>query len=74
MPTPQHPHGFIISDAEDLLHLFDADCGVLVIGDGAKVLGVAEQGREMLAIAQYLRAKGFKYGDLLMIGDNKRSS
>ena len=59
LPTEDHPHGFIVSDAEDLLTLFDADYGVLVIGDGAKILGLSEQGREILVIAQYLRLKGF---------------
>ena len=43
-PTDQYPTGHIISNADDLVSLFDADCGVLVIGEGAKILGPNEHG------------------------------
>ncbi|KAG9003263.1 Light-sensor Protein kinase [Tulasnella sp. JGI-2019a] len=59
IPTHFHPTGYIVSSAEDLLTLFDADFGALVIGDGARVLGPSENGREVLAIAQFLRMKQF---------------
>lgn len=36
-PTIASPSGYIVAKAEDLLTLFDADYGVLSIGDEAKV-------------------------------------
>jgi light-regulated signal transduction histidine kinase (bacteriophytochrome) len=36
-PTSENPSGFIVAKAEDLLALFDADFGILSIGDEAKV-------------------------------------
>lgn len=39
--------------------MFDADFGVLVIGEGAKILGPNEQGQEVLVVAEYLRLKHF---------------
>lgn len=39
IPTQQHPTGYIVSNADDLLEIFDADSGLLVIGDGCKLLG-----------------------------------
>ena len=60
MPTDQHPSGYIVSDADDLLGLFDADYGVLVIGEGAKILGPNQHGQEVLVVAEYLRMKQFK--------------
>ncbi|KAG8767835.1 Light-sensor Protein kinase [Ceratobasidium sp. 428] len=59
VPTEQHPTGYIVSDAEDLISLFDADFGVLVIGEGAKILGPNEHGQETLIVAEYLRLKQF---------------
>jgi len=59
LPTDQHPTGYIVSNAEDLLSLFDADCGVLVIGEGAKILGPSEHGQDILQVAEYLRVKQF---------------
>lgn len=59
MPSDQHPSGYIISNANDLLELFDADYGVLVIGEGAKLLGPNEHGQEILIVAEYLRMKRF---------------
>lgn len=73
-----------MSDAEDLLELFDADFGmfpnreppssnllvltyytmhqgILVIGEGAKILGPNEHGQDILIIAEYLRVKQFEY-------------
>ncbi|KAF8635860.1 hypothetical protein AX15_000052 [Amanita polypyramis BW_CC] len=54
----QH-NGYIVSNADDLLSLFDADFGMLVIGEGAKILGPDEHGQEILIIAEYVRLKQF---------------
>ncbi|KLO05580.1 hypothetical protein SCHPADRAFT_946794 [Schizopora paradoxa] len=59
LPTDSHPTGYIVSNAEDLVGLFDADFGVLVIGEGAKILGPNEHGQEILLVAEYLRLKQF---------------
>src|SRR5882757_2404398 len=64
MPSDRHPSGYIVSNADDLLELFDADYGVLVIGEGAKILGPNEHGQEILIVAEYLRLKRFTYVDL----------
>ena len=61
LPTDAHPTGYIISNAEDLLGLFDADFGVLVIGDGAKILGPNRHGQEISIVAEYLRLKRFTF-------------
>ncbi|KAI0785152.1 hypothetical protein C8Q75DRAFT_776169 [Abortiporus biennis] len=59
MPSDQHPSGYIVSNADDLLGLFDADYGVLVIGEGAKILGQNQPCQEILIVAEYLRLKQF---------------
>ncbi|WVR03334.1 hypothetical protein IAU60_000325 [Kwoniella sp. DSM 27419] len=59
IPTQAHPTGYIVSNADDLLQIFDAESGLLVIGDGCKLLGENEQGQAMLAIAEYLRIVKF---------------
>jgi len=61
MPTDENPTGYIISNAEDLLSLFDADFGVLVVGDGAKIMGENIHGQETLILAEYLRLKQFPH-------------
>jgi hypothetical protein len=60
IPSQHHPTGYIVSNADDLLSIFDADAGLLVIGDGCKLLGSNEQGTAMLAIAEYLRITRFE--------------
>lgn len=60
MTTDQHPSGYIVSNADDLLHLFDADYGMLVVGQGAKILGPNHNSQEILVLAEYLRLKQFK--------------
>ncbi|RXW22877.1 hypothetical protein EST38_g2993 [Candolleomyces aberdarensis] len=57
--SEQHPTGYIVSNADDLLGLFDADFGILVIGEGAKILGPNQNGQEILIMAEYLRLKQF---------------
>ncbi|KAF8505369.1 phytochrome-like protein [Hysterangium stoloniferum] len=62
LPIESHPTptSYIVSNAEDLLSLFDADYGVLVVGEGAKILGPNQHGREILILAEYLRLKQFE--------------
>lgn len=57
--SESHPGGYIVSNADDLLGLFDADYGMLVIGEGAKILGPSQHGQEILVVAEYLRLKQF---------------
>ncbi|RDB17975.1 Cyanobacterial phytochrome B [Hypsizygus marmoreus] len=59
MVSDKHPTGYIVSNADDLLGLFDADFGILVIGEGAKILGPNQHGQEILIMAEYLRLKQF---------------
>ncbi|KAM0747420.1 hypothetical protein T439DRAFT_329151 [Meredithblackwellia eburnea MCA 4105] len=58
-PTSKNPSGYIVARAEDLLTLFDADFGVLSIGDEAKILGSVANSQELLAVLEYLRARRF---------------
>jgi hypothetical protein len=60
MSPDDNATGCIVSDADGLLTLFDADFGMLVIGDGVKILGPNEYGQEILLMAEYLRLKEFK--------------
>jgi hypothetical protein len=53
--------GYIVSNTDDLLGLFDADFGILVVGEGAKILGPNQHGQEILIMAEYLRLKEFKF-------------
>ncbi|BEJ13265.1 hypothetical protein CspHIS471_0304390 [Cutaneotrichosporon sp. HIS471] len=46
--------GYIVSNADELLDIFDADSVMLVINDGCKLLGECDQPHAMLAIAEYL--------------------
>ncbi|WVN90116.1 uncharacterized protein L203_105351 [Cryptococcus depauperatus CBS 7841] len=70
IPTRTHPTGYIISNADDLLQIFKADAGMLVIGDGCKLLGHNEQGQAMLAIVEYLRI--MKFDDIKAINSIRR--
>ncbi|KAK4046722.1 hypothetical protein OIO90_006453 [Microbotryomycetes sp. JL221] len=58
-PTEANPTGFIVAKSEDLLTLFDADFGVLSIGDEAKIMGNVHNSQEVLALIEYLRVKPF---------------
>lgn len=60
LPTDRNPSGYIISNAEDLLALFDADFGVIAIGNEAKILGPLSASQEVLAVTEYLRIKKFQ--------------
>ncbi|KAA1064522.1 Light-sensor Protein kinase [Puccinia graminis f. sp. tritici] len=57
--TSKNPSGYIVAKAEDLLWLFDAQAGVLSIGEEAKILGVVSNSQEILAILEYLRVRKF---------------
>lgn len=56
-PTEHNPSGYIIASSDDLLQLFDADYGLLSIGDGTKILGDLENAQEALALLEYLRLR-----------------
>ncbi|KAG5351128.1 hypothetical protein C0989_007834 [Termitomyces sp. Mn162] len=51
--------GYIVCNTDDLLGLFDADSGILVIGGGARIIGASHHGQEILIMAEYLRLKKF---------------
>ncbi|EIN12484.1 hypothetical protein PUNSTDRAFT_118301 [Punctularia strigosozonata HHB-11173 SS5] len=57
--SDQHPTGYIVSNADDLLQLFDADYGMLVVGQGAKIIGPNQNSQEILVVAEYLRLKRY---------------
>jgi light-regulated signal transduction histidine kinase (bacteriophytochrome) len=57
--TETNPGGYIVTRAEDLLSLFDADFGILSIGDEGKILGAVDNSQEVMAALQYLRMKRF---------------
>ncbi|KAF8158228.1 hypothetical protein B0H34DRAFT_446175 [Crassisporium funariophilum] len=59
LTSDNHPTGYIVSNADDLLGLFDADFGILVVGEGAKILGPNQHGQEILIMAEYLRLKQY---------------
>lgn len=61
LPTDANPSGYIISNAEDLLALFDADFGVIAIGNEAKILGPLNASQEVLAVTEYLRIKKYQH-------------
>ena len=57
IPTEHNPSGYIVASSEDLLQLFDADFGLLVIRDETKILGTIDQSQEVLAMQEYLRMR-----------------
>lgn len=59
VPTDKNPSGYIIASSDDLLHLFDADCGMLSIRGETKILGRIDQSQEALAMLEYLRVRKF---------------
>jgi hypothetical protein len=50
----------MLSNEGDLLHVFDASSGLLVVGDACKLLGDSTHGTAMLAVAAYLRMMRFE--------------
>lgn len=67
VPTEKNPSGYIVASSEDLLKLFDADCGLLAIRDETKVLGRLENSQEALALIEYFRQR--KVGSVLTSQD-----
>lgn len=59
VPTEQNPGGYIVASSDDLLRLFDADFGLLIIREETKVLGKLEHSQEALAMLAYFRIKSF---------------
>ncbi|KAL8654255.1 MAG: hypothetical protein Q9226_003505 [Calogaya cf. arnoldii] len=59
VPTEKNPTGYIIASSDDLLQLFDADCGLLSIREETKVLGKLDQTQEALALLEYMRLRKF---------------
>ena len=59
VPTEKNPSGYIVASSDDLLQLFDADCGLLSIREETKILGKLEQTQEALALLEYLRLRRF---------------
>jgi light-regulated signal transduction histidine kinase (bacteriophytochrome) len=59
VPTESNPGGYIVASSEDLLKLFNADCGALSIREETKILGKPEQTHEVLALLEYLRMRTF---------------
>ncbi|KAI0107666.1 hsp90-like protein [Hypoxylon sp. NC0597] len=59
MPTDRNPSGYITASSDDLIKLFDADCGMLSIRGETKILGKIEQSQEALAMLEYLRLRSF---------------
>jgi hypothetical protein len=64
----QNPIGYAASEEHDLLHIFQADSGLLAVGDTCKLLCDAGQGSSMLAIAEYLRLMKIEY--VLLLGQS----
>lgn len=59
VPTDKNPSGYIIASSDDLLKLFDADCGMLSIKGETKIMGKIEQSQEALAMLEYLKLRKF---------------
>lgn len=59
LPTSGAPSGYILTKAEELLELFDADFGVIAIGSECKILGSMSASQEVLSLTEYLRLKRF---------------
>ncbi|KAI1387993.1 hsp90-like protein [Hypoxylon trugodes] len=59
MPTDQNPSGYITASSDDLIKLFDADCGMLCIRGETKILGKIGQTQEALAMLEFLRLRNF---------------
>jgi light-regulated signal transduction histidine kinase (bacteriophytochrome) len=60
VPTKKNPSGYITASSEELLSLFQASLGVLVIRDETRMLGKVrdmDMSQEVIAILGYLRKK-----------------
>jgi light-regulated signal transduction histidine kinase (bacteriophytochrome) len=59
VPTDKNPGGYIVASSDDLLKIFEADCGLLTIRDETKVLGTLEYSQEALVLLEYVRIRNF---------------
>jgi hypothetical protein len=59
VPSQDKTGDYVVASSDDLLNLFDADCGLLSISNETKVLGKLENSQEALAMLEYLRIRKF---------------
>ncbi|KAJ5291994.1 hypothetical protein N7478_001245 [Penicillium angulare] len=57
VPKEADPSKYIVGSSEDLLKLFQADYGVLSIGNEAKLFGGETNSQEVLALVEYIRQR-----------------
>ncbi|KAJ6017122.1 CheY-like superfamily [Penicillium sp. IBT 35674x] len=57
VPKEADPSKYIVGSSDDLLRLFQADYGVLSIGNEAKLFGSESNSQEALALFQYIRLR-----------------
>jgi light-regulated signal transduction histidine kinase (bacteriophytochrome)/AmiR/NasT family two-component response regulator len=57
VPKEADPSKYIVGSSDDLLRLFQADYGVLSIGNEAKLFGSDSNSQEALALLQYIRLR-----------------
>jgi len=57
VPKESDPSKYIVGSSEDLLKLFQADYGVLSIGNEAKFFGGDTNTQEVLALVEYIRQR-----------------
>ncbi|KAJ5564300.1 hypothetical protein N7513_000542 [Penicillium frequentans] len=57
VPKEADPSKYIVGSSDDLLRLFQADYGVLSIGNEAKLFGRESNSQEALALFQYIRLR-----------------
>ncbi|KAJ5613649.1 hypothetical protein N7528_007303 [Penicillium herquei] len=57
VPKEADPSKYIVGSSEDLLQLFQADYGVLSIGNEVKLFGGESNSQEVLALVEYLRQR-----------------
>ncbi|KAJ5982993.1 CheY-like superfamily [Penicillium waksmanii] len=57
VPKEADPSKYIVGSSDDLLRLFQADYGVLSIGNEAKLFGSESNSQEVLALLQYIRLR-----------------
>ena len=57
IPKEADPSKYIVGTSDDLLQLFQANYGVLSIGNEAKIFGSKSNSQEALALLQYIRLR-----------------
>ena len=66
-PTELHPSGHIVSNVDELLELFDAEFGALVIGGNRKLFGNNKHEAEVTMIIDYLQLQRFRLVQLSLV-------